>query len=81
MKSFLQEQPTFLFELFVETPQLVLPVDQENIKKSPCWVFHPGNLSVKADTYSKEEDKVEQMYDKYSVSLKNISMMYCNSAQ
>lgn len=60
MKNFIQDQPTYLIDIKIQTPQIILPVEQNNnIKKSPCWIFHPGNLNINGDNFTEKEDKME----------------------
>ena len=80
MKTFLKEQPKMLITIKMKTPHIIIPVDFDNNKSTPCWIFHPGNLEVKGDTFTESENE-KKMYDLYSISLENIKMVYCQNIQ
>ena len=75
---FMEEQPKVLFSINMKTPQIILPLNLDENPKSPCWIFYPGNLSIKGDTSSV---KKEDMYDQYSISLNDIKFVYCYNIQ
>lgn len=75
---FMEDQPKMLFIISMKTPQIILPVNLDSNPKSPCWIFYPGNLSIKGDTSS---IKKEDMYDQYSISLTDIKFVYCYNIQ
>ena len=77
IRNFLDEQPTMLIEIEMQTPQIILPLNTHDLQDSPCWIFYPGNLKVLGDTYSKNKD--DPNYDIYSIELKDIQFVYCDT--
>lgn len=79
MRDFLKDQPKFIIKIYMKTPQIILPIDNNQLQNSACWIFYPGDLSIHGDTFS--AGNMKEMYDNFSVSLTDIQFVYCKKVQ
>jgi vacuolar protein sorting-associated protein 13A/C len=79
LKNFVAEQPKLKLDINVKTPQIVLPLEVDRIQNSPCWIFYPGNLAIRGDTFRGGDNT--EMYDKLTLSLTDIQFVFCRNTQ